>query len=112
VWPTIRPSGPWLKLPPQVLRAATQEDRSISPNSVCVCATRWLARKPERGGEPSPPGGPVICIPMGNPARVKPQGTEIVGSPSALKGRALCSVRISLARRAQEPKPLFPLVSA
>ena len=35
----------------------------------------------------SPKRGPVICNPMGRPAREKPQGIEIVGSPSALNGR-------------------------
>ena len=38
-------------------------------------------------------------MPIGKPALVKPQGTEIVGRPSRLNGRVLDVVRSSLARR-------------
>ena len=40
----------------------------------------------------------MICMPMGRPARVKPQGTEIVGRPGKFNGRVLCSMASSLAR--------------
>ena len=41
----------------------------------------------------SPPFGPLICKPMGNPLRVNPQGTEMVGKPYLLKGEVFRKVR-------------------
>ena len=38
---------------------------------------------------PSLPGAPVICMPIGRPDCVNPQGTEIVGAPNISKGRVL-----------------------
>ena len=82
----------------------------FSPLKVPVCYTVWksrngilttrelaVLRQPSRVREER--------------QRVKPQGTEIIGSPSSLKGRVLCCVRISLARRPQAPIPLGVLVS-
>lgn len=46
----------------------------------------------------SAPGGPLICIPIGKPSAVKPQGTEIVGSASIFIGLVLCSICSSLSR--------------
>src|SRR4051812_3928632 len=39
----------------------------------------------------SPRRGPVICRPIGSPARLKPQGIEIVGSPKISNGCVLRS---------------------
>src|SRR5215813_5634788 len=59
-----------------------------------ACSYAWAMRRTAA----SPPRGPVICIPIGRPACVKPQGTEIAGSPSTLNGLVLCSIEISFVR--------------
>ena len=47
----------------------------------------------------SPQCGPMICRPMGKPASVNPQGTEIAGNPQTLMGRVFRSRSSSRGRR-------------